>query len=175
MSREFTNGSGEWGSIPARVIPKTQKMALDPALLISPHYKVRISKFQIDGIFSLSLSLSHSLSLTHSLSLSHTYTHTRACSHTHTHTHSLSLSLFLSLINTRSGILVCIRWPVCTSKSQRILWISFPWTDSGLCIYHLVIWSNHLSRSPSPTQSYQIILFAESVYYVINRSIFFST
>ena len=25
MSRVFTNGPGDWGSIPGRVIPKTQK------------------------------------------------------------------------------------------------------------------------------------------------------
>ena len=33
MSRVFTNGLGDWGSIPAQVIPKTQKMVLDAALL----------------------------------------------------------------------------------------------------------------------------------------------
>ena len=26
MSRVFTNGPGDWGSIPGQVIPKTQKM-----------------------------------------------------------------------------------------------------------------------------------------------------
>ena len=30
------------GSIPGRVIPKTQKMVLDAALLKTQHYKVRI-------------------------------------------------------------------------------------------------------------------------------------
>ena len=30
------------GSIPGRVIPKTQKMVLDAALLNTQHYKVRI-------------------------------------------------------------------------------------------------------------------------------------
>ena len=30
------------GSIPGRVIPKTQKMVLDAALLSTQHYKVRI-------------------------------------------------------------------------------------------------------------------------------------
>ena len=29
----FTNGSGDWDSIPGQVIPKTQKMVLDAALL----------------------------------------------------------------------------------------------------------------------------------------------
>ena len=33
MSRVFANGRGDWGSIPGRVIPKTQKMVLDAALL----------------------------------------------------------------------------------------------------------------------------------------------
>ena len=42
MSRVFANGPGDWGSIPGQVIPKTQKMVLDAALLSSLHYKVRI-------------------------------------------------------------------------------------------------------------------------------------
>ena len=42
MSRVFANGPGDWGSIPARVISKTQKMVLDAALLSTQHYKVRI-------------------------------------------------------------------------------------------------------------------------------------
>ena len=42
MSREFTSGLGDYGSIPGRVIPKTQKMVPDAALLNTQHYKVRI-------------------------------------------------------------------------------------------------------------------------------------
>ena len=42
MSRVFANGPGDLGSIPNRVIPKTQKMVLDAALLNTQHYKVRI-------------------------------------------------------------------------------------------------------------------------------------
>ena len=42
MSRVFINGLGDWGSIPARVIPKTQNMVLDAALLNTQYYKVRI-------------------------------------------------------------------------------------------------------------------------------------
>ena len=41
MSRVFTNGPGDLGSIPGRVIP-TQKMLFDAALLNIQHYKVRI-------------------------------------------------------------------------------------------------------------------------------------
>ena len=33
MNQVFTNGPGERGSIPSQVIPKTQKMVLDVALL----------------------------------------------------------------------------------------------------------------------------------------------
>ena len=40
--RVFDNGLGDLGSIPARVIPKTQKMVLDASLLNTQHYKVRI-------------------------------------------------------------------------------------------------------------------------------------
>ena len=42
ISRLFANGPGDWGSIPGRVIPKTQKMVLDATLLNTQHYKVRI-------------------------------------------------------------------------------------------------------------------------------------
>ena len=42
MNIEFTNGPGDQGSIPDRVIPKTQKMVLDAALLNTQPYKVRI-------------------------------------------------------------------------------------------------------------------------------------
>ena len=38
----FANGLGDWGSIPSWVIPKTQRMVLDAALLNTQHYKVRI-------------------------------------------------------------------------------------------------------------------------------------
>ena len=40
--RVFANGHGDLGSIPGRVIPKTQKMVLDASLLNTQHYKVRI-------------------------------------------------------------------------------------------------------------------------------------
>ena len=42
MSRVFANGSGDQGSIPGWVIPKTQKIVLDAALLNTRHYKVCI-------------------------------------------------------------------------------------------------------------------------------------
>ena len=42
MSRVFANGREDQGSIPDRVIPKTQKIVLDAALLNTQHYKVRI-------------------------------------------------------------------------------------------------------------------------------------
>ena len=38
----FANGSGDLGSIPGRVIPKTLKMAFDTSLLNTQQYKVRI-------------------------------------------------------------------------------------------------------------------------------------
>ena len=38
----FAKGPGDLGSIPGRVIPKTQKMLLDGSLLNTHHYKVWI-------------------------------------------------------------------------------------------------------------------------------------
>ena len=43
MSTVFTNGPEDRGSIPARVIPKTQKIVLDAALHNTQHYKVRVT------------------------------------------------------------------------------------------------------------------------------------
>ena len=40
--RVFANGPGDLGSILGQVIPKTQKMVLDIALLNTQHYKVPI-------------------------------------------------------------------------------------------------------------------------------------
>ena len=42
VSKVFSNGQGDRGSISGRVIPKTQKMLLDTSLLNPQHYKVRI-------------------------------------------------------------------------------------------------------------------------------------
>ena len=41
MSRVFANGPADWGSVPGQVIPKTQEMVLDAALLNTQHYKAR--------------------------------------------------------------------------------------------------------------------------------------
>ena len=38
----FTNGPGDLGSIPGRVIPKTLKIVLDTSLLNIQQYKLRI-------------------------------------------------------------------------------------------------------------------------------------
>ncbi len=40
--RVFANGPGDRGLIPNRIIPKTQKVVLDAALLNTQYYKVRI-------------------------------------------------------------------------------------------------------------------------------------
>ena len=39
----FANGPGDQGSVPGRVIPNTQKMVLDAALLNTQHYEIRIN------------------------------------------------------------------------------------------------------------------------------------
>ena len=69
-----------------------------------------------------------------------------------------SLFFFLLLIIIRSGYLAEIRWSVCMSKFHRILCVSFSRIGAGLCIYHLLVWSNlnflHISQWISlPTQS----------------------
>ena len=68
-----------------------------------------------------------------------------------------SFFLLLLLIIMRSGLLGGIRWSVCMLKSHRSLCESFSRTGTGLCIYHLFVWSNwnflHISeRITLPTQ-----------------------
>ena len=48
------------------------------------------------------------------------------------------LFFIVLLINIWFDLLAGIRWFVFISKSQRISCVSFPRTDYGLCIYHLV-------------------------------------
>ena len=69
------------------------------------------------------------------------------------------LLFFLLLIIIRSGLLAEIRWSVCISKSHMSLCVSFSRTGAGLCLYHLLGWSNlsflHISQWITlPTQSY---------------------
>ena len=42
MGRVFANGPRDQGSIPRRIIPKTQKMVLDATLLNTHYYKIWI-------------------------------------------------------------------------------------------------------------------------------------
>ena len=60
MSKVFTNGQGEQCSMPGQVIPKTQKIALDAALLNSQQYKVRI-KGKLDQFRELSSVLPYTI------------------------------------------------------------------------------------------------------------------
>ena len=66
-------------------------------------------------------------------------------------------SLFLLLIIIEPGFLAEISWSARLSKSHRSLFVSFTRTDAGLCLYHLLLWSNlnslHISQWISlPTQ-----------------------
>ena len=62
MNRVFANCPVDRGSIPGRVIPKTQKIVLDAALLNSQHYKVRI-KGKVEQSREWSRALSYTLVL----------------------------------------------------------------------------------------------------------------
>ena len=58
--------------------------------------------------------------------------------------------LFFLLIIMQSGLLAGIGWSVCMLTSHRSLCESFSRTGAGLCIYHLLVWSNfnfwHISQ-----------------------------
>ena len=80
--------------------------------------------------------------------------------------------LILLLIIIRSGLLVGIKWSVCMLKSHRSLCVSFSRTCAGLCIYHLLVWSNlnflHISQwIPLPTQSCLAFAYYVSDHFVM--------
>ena len=50
--------------------------------------------------------------------------------------------IFFLLITIRSGLLAGIRWSVCMLKSHRRFCELFSRKEAGLCIYHLLVWSN---------------------------------
>ena len=45
MSRVFANGPGDRGSVPGRVIPKTQKMVLDDAFFNTLQIKGKVEQW----------------------------------------------------------------------------------------------------------------------------------
>ena len=80
--------------------------------------------------------------------------------------HNSASSLFF--VTIRSGYLAEIWWSVCILKSQRSLCVSFSRTDSGLCMYHLFVWSNfnflHNSQWITlPTQSCLVFSFCANL------------
>ena len=70
----------------------------------------------------------------------------------------LQILFFFLLIIIRSGLLAGIRWSVCMLKSHWSLYVAFSRIGVGLCIFHLLVWSNfnflHISQWITlPTQS----------------------
>ena len=60
MVRVFANVPGDLGSIPGRVIPKTQKIVLDASLLNTQYYKVGI-KGKVEQHREMSITLPYIL------------------------------------------------------------------------------------------------------------------
>ena len=61
MSGIFADDPGDRGSIPGQVIPKTQKMVPDVALLSTQHYKVRVIKGKVEQSREWSSALPYTL------------------------------------------------------------------------------------------------------------------
>ena len=61
VGRVFANDSGDQGSIPGHVVPKTQKNGTDASLLNTQHYKVQIKGkgvvVIVNGVFRLHLTM----------------------------------------------------------------------------------------------------------------------
>ena len=74
------------------------------------------------------------------------------------------LFFILLLIKTKCGFLVGIRWPICISRSQRILSILFSKKVSYLFLHYLLVWSNfslldNYQRTTFPTPSCYFFFF----------------
>ena len=169
----FANGPGDRGSIPGRVIPKTEKTVLDAALLSTQHYKVWI-KGKVEQSWELSSALPLHLGVVAIEKGAFGSPSSKVANFALLTKSSIQqvlflfiylfIYLFILLTITRSGRMAGIRWSVCISKFQRILCISFSRMDSGLCIYYLFVWSNLnlLHNSPwitFPAQSYLVLYF----------------
>ena len=98
-SKVFANVSGDRGSMPGRVIPKTQKMVLDTSPFNTQHYKVRIkgqwSTHTPARIHTHAHTRMHIHTCTHTFgefffSCTHTHTHAHTCIYIRTHTHALT-------------------------------------------------------------------------------------
>ena len=77
-----------------------------------------------------------------------------------------SSTLSITIRGHHPDLLVGIRWSICISKPQRILCVSFSRTDSSLCVYHLVVWSNFNSQCLTfSIQSRLLLLLCEFAYY----------
>ena len=84
----------------------------------------------------------------------------------------LQVLLFM-LIIIRSCLLAEIRWSVCMSKSHRSLCVLFSRTGAGLCIYHLLLWSNlnflYISQWITlPTQSFWANLLHSLMWLIVS-------
>ena len=72
------------------------------------------------------------------------------CGHLGQQSRQFCTFLCFLLIIIRSCLLAEIRWSVCISKFHRSLCVSFSRTGAGLCMHHLLVWSNlnlfHISQ-----------------------------
>ena len=79
---------------------------------------------------------------------------------------NLQVLFFLLLIIIKTDLLAGIRWSVCILKSHRSLCESFSRTGAGLCIYHLLVWSNlnflHISQWITLTTQSYFALYSRS-------------
>ena len=81
---------------------------------------------------------------------------------------------YLSL-NTRFGFLAGTWWPFVSRNPREFYYVPFFCTDSGLHIYHLVVWSNFNSLHNSQGITFHNQLFSAFVHNEINCFLYVST
>ncbi len=138
MSRLFASGPGDRGSIPGRVILKTQKMVLDSALLSTRNYKVKI-KDKVEPSWEFRLGRKKSIfgarrGQTSSLQRGPHVVEVRWKSQ-----HRKKLCVSLSLLRSKNLILKKV---IKSFVSEPILSV---FRDS-LCIFHVFVFLNIFGR-----------------------------
>ena len=141
MVRVFANGQGDLGSIPGRVIPKTQKMVLDAILLNTQNYKVRIKGKVEQWNARLRVTLDNG----RQLYIIYTYIYTRKINCIEL----IYIYIYIFLLNTLSGGKSCLVAPGVAIPPWATETVLSPWlaADEGRVSHvlsHVVWWKKYI-------------------------------
>ena len=121
MVRVFANGSEDLGSIPGRIIPKTQKIVFDATMLNTQHFKVWI-KGKVEQSRERSRTLPYTLVCSHPRLQSPTLLDIK---HIHKRTRKLKYeAIWLQMKSDLSGLLI-LHGNIKQNYTKRKVWLEF--------------------------------------------------